>query len=194
MKFKIVFLSVMMWCFGAKADLTSATALDEPIGKIQKKYQLDKESCSAEDSKMCQEKFKSNCECYKARIVQYAQKSQTMFFTVNKGVVVEFADQRRTSSSAYYESFYGFVQAFAGDEKPDEVYEAKPTRDTQGVALIWKKGGAVYRVNAVCPLTMFGGKLQMKTPLKKCYSGTIVASKLSDQQPKGIWKKTEIDY
>lgn len=176
------------------ADWSDATALGDSIEKVKKKYQLEKYTCEKDDQIACQEKFKSNCECFKSRIVQHANKSQTMFFISNNGIVVHFLDQRRTSSSHLYESFMGFVEAHAGDDKPDEVYSAKPDRTEQGFTMLWKKDGAVYRVTAVCPLTKFAGKMQLKTPLHKCYSGMIAASKIKTLQPISDWKKADAEY
>jgi len=171
------------------SDLSKSSAIGRTIEDLRKTYnKVEQIRCEREISQSCREKLKSVCDCYQTTVSLSGEQSQTMYFYASGGMVVDFLDQRR-SAPLLYDTFMGHVEAFAGDEKPDQVsVMGRPANGYQSFALNWKRGDVNYRVNAICPLTVSAGKSEVKTPLKKCHPGTIAGSKIRDFSQEGMTK------
>ena len=176
-------------------DLNKSSMLGDSYSAFAKKYTATEQiPCDGDEAQVCQEKLKSECVCYRSVTSLQSDRSKTYFLTVHADKIVEVADQRKAMPEDYAK-YFGYVEAFSGDEKPDQIFTiAAPSNGHQRYAMFWRRNGSSFQANAVCPLTEYGGTMQLRTQLRKCYLNAYQASSYREIKPPEYFKKAEAAY
>lgn len=190
----IMVLIAMLLSTSCSAGLIDNAPIGQSFDETKKKYNPQKASCDDEVAKACSEK-KLNCTCYEARLDFSRNKSRMLYITVSDNKIIYWSDNRN-ALEGMMEGYFPKVKEFSGDHKPDLIFEGGASSHYKIYAAGWNIKDVFYFINMTCPLEKYGGKLEMKTPLRNCLVRAFTASTAVDtiKTLGPSWKKSSASY
>ncbi|MGE0634515.1 MAG: hypothetical protein AB7O96_19015 [Pseudobdellovibrionaceae bacterium] len=165
--------------FGGETDLVKNTPIDQTVSDLEKKYgKLRPSQCQPEQQAGCQAKLGAPCKCLEVQTA-LGVKSETLYFVTHNGKVVEYLDSIGVTPQAA-ERLLSPIEEFSGDVAPSKIHEGSSGRGIQAYFLIWNQKSVSFKAAVWCPLTKYGGKMQVTTKIRKCMNKILQASRVRE--------------